>query len=619
MATKSKADSKTATGTRATKKPETAVAPLGITEVALRDGHQSLLATRWRTEDMLPFCSALDRVGYWSLECWGGATYDACLRFLGEDPWERLRLFREAMPNSRLQMLLRGQNLLGYRHYADDVVDAFARRSAQTGIDVFRIFDALNDVRNMDRAVRAVKAEGAHAQGTLSYTLSPVHDMPYWVDTAKRIQDLKVDSIAIKDMAGLLHPYTAEELVSSLREVIEVPLHMQSHATTGLSTATAVKAVEAGLANVDTSISSMSMTYGHSPTETMVAIFAGTPKATGLDISLLAPIAEKMSALRARYARFEGSLRGVDARILNAQVPGGMLSNLENQLKQQNAHDRLAEILEEIPKVRKDLGYIPLVTPTSQIVGTQSLINVLSGDRYATLTKEAANILRGAYGTTPAPVDKKLQAKAVEQEGEIVSGRPADSMDAEMDSLKQEFAKVCKENSVELGDEDERERQMLSYALFPEVSTHFLANRGDADAFEPIVPDVKPVGDDTYDVEVEGQVFRVRVGPKGADQPVVLGGQAGASGASGASGSATAAPAAAPAGDSEAVLSPLSCTVAELHAQAGQKLAAGAPILSIEAMKMLTQIQAPRDCTLVSIEVSLGDSVENGGVLARIA
>ncbi|MCB1709750.1 MAG: pyruvate carboxylase subunit B, partial [Halioglobus sp.] len=356
--------------------------PLGITDVVLRDAHQSLLATRMRLDDMLPIAAKLDEVGFWSLETWGGATFDACIRYLGEDPWERIRELKKAMPNTPQQMLFRGQNILGYRHYADDVVAKFVERAAVNGVDVFRVFDAMNDMRNLEVALKAVKEVGKHAQGTISYTLSPVHTVDTWVEMGKRIEDTGADSIAIKDMAGLLHPYVGYELVTRLKGACAIPIHMQCHATTGLSTATILKCVEAGIDNVDTSISSMSMTYGHSPTEAVVAMLADTGRQTGLDIVKLAEIAAYFREVRKKYAAFEGSLRGVDARILVAQVPGGMLTNMESQLKEQGAAERMDEVLAEIRRVREELGLITLVTPTSQIVGTQSVINVLTGARY---------------------------------------------------------------------------------------------------------------------------------------------------------------------------------------------------------------------------------------------
>ena len=400
------------------------VKPLGITELVLRDAHQSLLATRMRIEDMLPIADKLDKVGFWSLETWGGATFDACIRYLGEDPWERIRRLKAAMPNTPMQMLFRGQNILGYRHYADDLVEKFVERCAVNGVDVFRIFDALNDLRNLETAVKATLKVGKHAQGTMSYTVSPVHTLDLWVDMGRRIEDMGAHSICIKDMAGLLRPYVAFELVSRLKEAVDIPIHMQSHATTGMSTATNLKAAEAGIDNIDTAVSSMSMTYGHSPTETLVASLEGTGRDTGLDVHLIEEIAAYFREVRKKYAKFEGALKGVDSRILVAQVPGGMLTNLENQLREQNASDKLDEVLEEIPRVREDLGMLPLVTPTSQIVGTQAVINVLAGGRYKTISHETAGVLKGEYGATPAPVDAELQAQVLEG-AEPVTCRPA--------------------------------------------------------------------------------------------------------------------------------------------------------------------------------------------------
>ena len=382
--------------------------PLGITDVVLRDAHQSLFATRLRLDDMLPIAEKLDQVGFWSLESWGGATFDACIRYLGEDPWERIRALKKAMPNTPQQMLFRGQNILGYRHYADDLVEKFVERAAINGVDVFRVFDAMNDPRNLECAIAAVRQQEKHAQGTLSYTVSPVHSLEGWLKMATQLENMGADSIAIKDMAGLLTPYAAFELVSGLKRTVSIPIHMQCHATTGLSTATYLKSIEAGIDNVDTAISSMSMTYGHSPTESVVAILEGTERDTGLDMKLLEEIAAYFREVRKKYAAFEGSLRGIDSRILVAQVPGGMLTNLESQLKEQNASDQLDAVLSEIPVVREELGFIPLVTPTSQIVGTQSVLNILTGERYSNITKETQAVLKGEYGATPAPVDLSL-------------------------------------------------------------------------------------------------------------------------------------------------------------------------------------------------------------------
>jgi oxaloacetate decarboxylase alpha subunit len=372
---------------------------LKLTELVLRDAHQSILATRLRLEDMLPIAEKLDKVGYWSMESWGGATFDACIRYLGEDPWERIRALKKAMPNTKQQMLLRGQNLLGYRHYADDVVEKFVERAHTNGVDVFRIFDAMNDVRNLETAIKSAVKVGAHAQGTISYTQSPVHNLETWLTQAKQLEDLGCHSICIKDMAGLLRPYEAEELILGLKKTVDVPIAMQCHATTGLSTATYQKAIDAGIDMLDTAISSMSMTYGHSATETMVAIVEGTDRDTGLNLPLLEEIASYFREVRKKYAQFEGSLKGVDGRILLAQVPGGMLTNMESQLKEQGAADKFDEVLLEIPKVREDLGYIPLVTPTSQIVGTQAVLNVLTQERYKSISKETA----GRQVITSAP------------------------------------------------------------------------------------------------------------------------------------------------------------------------------------------------------------------------
>ncbi|NOS86926.1 MAG: pyruvate carboxylase subunit B, partial [Methylococcaceae bacterium] len=399
--------------------------PLGITEVVLRDAHQSILATRLRIEDMLPICEKLDQIGYWAIESWGGATFDACIRYLGEDPWERLRQLKAAMPKTPQQMLLRGQNILGYRHYVDDVVDKFVVRCAVNGIDVFRIFDAMNDMRNIEHAVKAVLNTNAHAQGTISYTTSPVHTLDVWVDLGKQIEDMGAHSICIKDMAGLLKPYEAFELVSRLKKSTKIPIHLHSHATTGLSVASLIKAAEAGVDNVDTAISSMSMTYGHSATETIVASLEATERATGLDLVKLEEIAHYFRDIRKKYAQYEGSLKGVDGRILISQVPGGMLTNMESQLREQGAADKFDEVMREIPRVREDLGFIPLVTPTSQIVGTQAVMNVLDGERYKTVTKETAGVLKGEYGATPAPVNSELQDRVLEGKAPITC-RPAD-------------------------------------------------------------------------------------------------------------------------------------------------------------------------------------------------
>jgi len=388
--------------------------PLGITDVVLRDAHQSLFATRLRLDDMLPIAEKLDKVGYWSLESWGGATFDSCIRFIGEDPWDRIRELKKVMPNTPQQMLLRGQNLLGYRHYADDVVERFVERAKTNGVDVFRVFDAMNDPRNLETALKAVKKVGGHAQGTISYTTSPVHTTEMWVSLAKEIEDMGADSICIKDMSGILTPYDAFELVSLLKSQTDLEVQLHAHATSGLSDMTILKAVEAGIDRVDTAISSMSMTYGHTATESVVAALKGTGRDTNLDLLALEDIAAYFREVRKKYAKFEGSLRGTDSRILVAQVPGGMLTNMEAQLKEQGAADKFDEVLAEIPRVREDLGFIPLVTPTSQIVGTQAVLNILTGERYKSISKETAGILKGEYGAAPAPYNAELQARVLD-------------------------------------------------------------------------------------------------------------------------------------------------------------------------------------------------------------
>ncbi len=596
--------------------------PLGITDVVLRDGNQSLLATRVRLADMLPVAAELDTVGFWSVETWGGATFDACIRYLGEDPWERIREFKKAMPNTRQQMLLRGQNILGYRHYADDVVERFVERAAINGVDVFRVFDAMNDMRNIEVALRAVKAVERHAQGTISYTLSPVHTLDGWVDQGKRIEDMGADSIAIKDMAGLLRPYVGYELVRRLKESCNIPIHMQCHATTGLSTATILKCVEAGIDNVDTSISSMSMTYGHSPTESVVAILEGTDRDTGLDLEKLADIAGYFRGVRKKYARFEGSLRGVDARILVAQVPGGMLTNMENQLREQGALDRMDEVLQEIPSVREDLGFIPLVTPTSQIVGTQAVLNVLTGERYKSITRETAGVLKGEYGATPAAVNAELQQRVLEG-NEVITCRPADLLEPELDGLSSELRALAQEKGITLAKGEQEIDDVLTYALFPQIGLRFLQHRGDPSAFEPAPgeepsasgkePLARGVDGDTgvYTVRVNGQSYLVEVSAGGELETVR---QSAAN-----TSAATPAPQPAAAADAAPVPAPLAGNIFKVSVQVGDTVSAGQVIVLLEAMKMETEVRAPQDGKVASVEVKAGDVVAVGDTLITLA
>ncbi|SEI03721.1 oxaloacetate decarboxylase, alpha subunit [Rheinheimera pacifica] len=586
--------------------------PLLLTELVLRDAHQSLLATRLRLEDMLPIAAKLDKVGYWSMESWGGATFDACIRYLGEDPWHRIRELKKAMPNTKQQMLLRGQNLLGYRHYADDVVTAFVERAHENGVDVFRIFDAMNDIRNLQTAVQAAIKVGAHAQGTISYTVSPVHTIDMWVDMARQLEDMGCHSVCIKDMAGLLKPYECEELVTRIKEATKIPLAMQCHATTGLSTATYQKAIDAGIDMLDTAISSMSMTYGHSATETMVAIVEGTERDTGLNLELLAEIAAYFRDVRKKYAQFEGSLKGVDARILLAQVPGGMLTNMESQLKEQGALDKLDAVLKEIPHVREDLGFLPLVTPTSQIVGTQAVLNVLTGERYKSITKETAGVLKGEYGATPAPMNAELQARVLAG-AKAITCRPADLLQPELDKLQEELSSLSKSENIRLA--DQQIDDVLTYALFPQVGLKFLKNRDNPAAFEPVPEqestDSKKVpakaktvqsGPASYSVRVDGKVYEVEVAPTGelsSVKPVV---SENIPGSASVTGSAT-------------LNAPLAGNIWKIVTKVGANVKRGDVVIIMEAMKMETEVRAVSDGTVVNIHVAAGDAVSTGDVL----
>ncbi|GEK49260.1 sodium-extruding oxaloacetate decarboxylase subunit alpha [Bisbaumannia pacifica] len=596
--------------------------PLGITDVVLRDAHQSLLATRMRLDDMLPIAEKLDRVGFWSVESWGGATYDACIRYLGEDPWERIRALKEAMPNTRQQMLLRGQNLLGYRHYADDVVDKFVERARTNGVDVFRVFDAMNDPRNLERAIAAVRKVEGHAQGTLSYTVSPVHTLDGWVELGKRIAAMGADSLAIKDMAGLLKPYDAYELVTKLKAAVDIPIHMQCHATTGMSTATALKAAEAGIDNVDTAISSLSMTYGHSPTESVVAILQGTERDTGLDLELLEEVAAYFREVRKKYAAFEGSLKGIDSRILVAQVPGGMLTNMENQLKEQGAGDKLDDVLAEIPKVREDLGFIPLVTPTSQIVGTQAVMNVMMGERYKSISKEVQALLKGEYGAAPAEFNQELQARVLEG-GEPITCRPADRLEPEMERLATELKEKAKAEGIRLAEGEREIDDVLTYALFPQIGLKFLKNRDNPDAFEP-APQAADNGGaqvpakaeakasagapETYTLTVNGKQYVVEVAEGGQIQQVQA--QGGAPQAV-----APSAPAAPAAGSGEAIAAPLAGNIFKVNVKPGDSVAEGDVVIILEAMKMETEVRAASSGTVAEVKVKEGDSVSVGDTL----
>ncbi|AYB10529.1 sodium-extruding oxaloacetate decarboxylase subunit alpha [Salmonella enterica] len=588
---------------------------IAITDVVLRDAHQSLFATRLRLDDMLPIAAALDDVGYGSLECWGGATFDACIRFLGEDPWLRLRELKKAMPKTPLQMLLRGQNLLGYRHYADDVVERFVERAVKNGMDVFRVFDAMNDPRNMKAALQAVRSHGAHAQGTLSYTTSPAHTLQTWLDLTEQLLETGVDSIAIKDMSGILTPMAAYELVSEIKKRYDVRLHLHCHATTGMAEMALLKAIEAGVDGVDTAISSMSATYGHPATEALVATLAGTEHDTGLDILKLENIAAYFREVRKKYHAFEGQLKGYDSRILVAQVPGGMLTNLESQLKQQNAADKLDQVLAEIPRVREDLGFIPLVTPTSQIVGTQAVLNVLTGERYKTIAKETAGILKGEYGHTPVPVNAALQARVLEG-GAPVTCRPADLLKPELAELEADVRRQAQEKGIQLA--GNAIDDVLTVALFPQIGLKFLENRHNPAAFEPlpqaeaaqpVAKAEKPAASGIYTVEVEGKAFVVKVSDGGDISQLTAASSAPVQAAS----------PVAPAGAGTPVTAPLAGNIWKVIAAEGQTVAEGDVLLILEAMKMETEIRAAQAGTVRGIAVKSGDAVSVGDTLMTLA
>ena len=590
--------------------------PVQITELVLRDGHQSLFATRMRIDDMLPIAEKLDQIGYWSMESWGGATFDACIRFLGEDPWERIREIKKVMPNTPQQMLLRAQNLLGYRHYSDDVVRRFVDRCADNGVGVLRIFDAMNDTRNLKTAIDQTVKVGQHAQGTISYTVSPVHTTELWIDMAKKIEDMGAHSLCIKDMAGLLQPYVAYDLVKKLKKAIDIPIQLHAHATTGLSTACIIKAVEAGIDRVDTCIGSMSMTYSHSATNSVVSILEHGPRKTGLDLEKLEEIDQYFKPVRAKYSKFEGSLKGVDSRILLSQVPGGMLTNMESQLKEQNALDKMDDVLLEIPRVRKDLGYIPLVTPTSQIVGTQSVLNILTGERYKTITREAAGILKGEYGAAPAPVNKELQVRVLEG-SEAITCRPADNIEPELEILESEFDKIVLEKNIRVA--DEKIDDLLTYALFPQVGIQFLENRDNPDFFEPVPKEetsspANEKNEGVYTVSFKGQSYTVSVSDGGTITSMGVSSDESSSN-SGDSQEESNIPLA---NGKEDVSAPLSGTIWKILVSPNQAVKKGDTLVILEAMKMETEIKATRSGVVLNVSVKESDSVTVGQLLLSL-
>ena len=592
---------------------------VGISELAIRDAHQSLHATRMTTADMLPACPMLDKIGYKFIEGWGGATYDSCIRFLNEDPWERLRKLHSAMPNSKIMMLLRGQNLLGYRHYADDVVDKFVETAAKNGIDVFRIFDACNDPRNLERATKAAKKTGKHVQMAISYAVTPYHTVEKYAELAKTYAEFGADSICIKDMSGLLKPYDAFELVTAIKKAVDLPIEIHSHATTGLSVATELKAVEAGADILDTAISSMSMGTSHSPTETIVEMLKGSKYDTGLDTKALLEIAAYFREVRTHYASLESKFLGADTRILLSQVPGGMLSNLESQLKQQGAADKMDDVLKELPVVQKDVGYVPLVTPTSQIVGTQAVFNVLFG-RYERMTGEFRDLLVGKYGKLPAEPNADLVKKALEQNKmeKAVTCRPADLLEPEWDKM----VKEAKENGGDGSDED-----TLTYAMFPKVAPKFFKERanGPVDAKEAFgikeAPKSSAGGNGgSYTVTVNGTAYNVTSGPAGDSMSVHVNGTAynvtfGAAGS--APVSAPAASAAPAVTGGEDVNAPVAGTLLRYAVDNGASVSKGQTVIVLESMKMELEVKAPCDGT-ITFTAQTGSQVSNGQKLAVI-
>ncbi|MEH6354818.1 MAG: sodium-extruding oxaloacetate decarboxylase subunit alpha [Marinobacter sp.] len=592
-----------------------------VTDLILRDAHQSLIATRMRTEDMLPICGKLDKVGYWSLEVWGGATFDACVRFLKEDPWERLRQLRDALPNTRLQMLLRGQNLLGYRHYADDVVEAFVQKAADNGVDVFRVFDALNDLRNIEVAMKAVKKAGKHAQGTICYTTSPVHTAELFVQQAKDMQTMGADSIAIKDMAGLLTPYGTYDLVKAIKAAVDLPLVIHSHSTSGLAPLCQLKAIEAGVDRMDTAISSFASGTSHPATESQVAALKGTPYDTGLDLNLLSEIADYFREVRKKYQQFESEFTREDVSVQINQVPGGMMSNLANQLKEQNALDRIREVFAEIPRVREDLGFPPLVTPTSQIVGTQAVYNVLAGQRYKTITNEVKRYLQGGYGRPPAPVNADVRKKAIGNET-VDEGRPADQLSPEMDKLRKDIGELA------LNEED-----VLTFAMFPDLGREFLQQRKDGTLVPEalLAPETKSrdrlvTGVATeFRIEVHGESYEVAVtgsGESGVGKRKLYLSLDGmpeevvfeslndyvAQSSSGRKKAST----------PGHVSTAMPGNVVEVLVKEGDTVSAGQAVLITEAMKMETEVHADIDGKVAAIYVTKGDRVTPGEMLIDI-
>ncbi len=607
---------------------------INITELVLRDGHQCHIATRLRTEDMLPICPTLDKLGFWSIEAWGGATFDACVRYLKEDPWERLKKLRKALPNSRIQMLLRGQNLLGYRHYSDDVVDLFVKKSADNGVDVFRVFDAMNDIRNIELSIKAVKKYKKHAEGTISFTTSPVHNVDYFVELAKKIEALGSDSIAIKDMAGLLTPQITKDLVSSLVKNVSIPIHVHSHATAGLASINLIAAVESGATMIDTCNSSFSEGASHPTTESIVVALEDLGYETGVNLSAITEVSQYLKDVRKKYWQFESEFTDLDPRVLINQVPGGMISNLSSQLKDQSALDKMNHVLDEIPNVRKDLGYPPLVTPTSQIVGTQAVLNVITGERYKSITNEVKNYFLGQYGAAPGNVDEKIKKLAIADQKPITC-RPADLIKPEIESLK------VKSEAFAKNDED-----ILTYAMFPDLAEIFLQERN-AGTLEPEVLLDKSEANQAsghyapseFNITLHGETYHIKLTGSGhageAERPfyvsvdgvteevlvetldeILVNGNSQPSGDKVKNSSSSASR---PKPSHEGcVTTAMPGTIIDIKVAVGDKVSAGDGVVVIEAMKMENEIQAPKAGTVTSVHIAKGDSVSPNETLIEI-
>jgi len=609
---------------------------INLTELVLRDGHQCHIATRLKTEDMLPICPQLDKQNFWSVEAWGGATFDACVRYLKEDPWERLTKLRKALPNSRIQMLLRGQNLLGYRHYSDDVVDLFVKKSADNGVDVFRIFDAMNDIRNIELSIKSVKKYKKHAEGTISYTTSPVHDIEYFVNLAKKIEELGSDTLAIKDMASLLTPKVTKDLVEALTENISIPIHVHSHATSGLASLNLIAAVEGGATIIDTCNSSFSEGASHPTTESIIVALEDMGYQTDIDLTAMDEIAQYFKEVRKKYWQFESEFTGLDPRVLVNQVPGGMISNLSSQLKEQSALHRMDEVLDEIPKVRKDLGYPPLVTPTSQIVGTQAALNVMTGERYKSITTEVKNYFLGQYGKAPGKINKDIEKKAIGDQKPITN-RPADNLKPEVSNLK------VKSESFAKNEED-----MLTYAMFPDIATIFLQERNAGTLTPEEILDKEEVmkqGDhfapSEFNITLHGETYHIKLTGSGsageAERPfyvsvdgiseevlvetldevlITPNTQSSTGDKSNEKGKdVSKRPKPSHGG---CLTTAMPGTIVDIKVNIGDKVSAGDSLVVIEAMKMENEIQAPDGGTVIAIHIAKGDSVSPNETLLEI-